>query len=175
MVGLAEDEYVREITDFVNTCGDGWTLHKINDSIISKQSVICRYEEQVLNRQCHFIYNRKLSRLELWFMMYCRSGRPLRIREIAAILGTKPESNDAIVVELAQHPTLAIPFYKLYENPTDSSDLMSKVQNEKNYVARWIRAFGAEAGLSNPSKEQNSDVLDSSSSCSQSITSTDEV
>uniref|UniRef100_A0A1I7U5K2 HTH_48 domain-containing protein n=1 Tax=Caenorhabditis tropicalis TaxID=1561998 RepID=A0A1I7U5K2_9PELO len=167
---LTEERYVRDITSFANSSrGDVWTLHLTPLGITAKQSAICRYEDIVINRQAQFQYNRKMERLELWFMFYCRSnGRPLRIREIAEIIGTKPEENDAIVVELSQHPTLHIPYYKLYKNPEDAGELI--VPNGENYVARWISAYGSEAGLG-PAPSTYSEC---NSSCNQSTTSTED-
>ncbi|EGT51845.1 hypothetical protein CAEBREN_29841 [Caenorhabditis brenneri] len=99
-------------------------------------------------------------------------GRPLRIREIAEILGTKPEENDAIVVELSTHPTLRIPYYKLYKNPEDSGDLIGQVPTSENYVTRWITAYGAEAGLA--PAISNGSYSECNSSCNQSTTSTED-
>ncbi|CAI5440617.1 unnamed protein product [Caenorhabditis angaria] len=163
---ISEEEFAKEITEFVRISkGDVWTLHKRPSGIIAKQSSICRFDDHpVINRQSHFIYNKKLSRVELWFMFYARNGRPIRISEIAEILGTKPESNDAIVIELSTHPTLQIPFYKLYENPDDDSDHFQFIDTSDNYISRWISAFGAEAGLA-PKKSQ------SEGSCAQSTVS----
>ncbi|CAI2339896.1 unnamed protein product [Caenorhabditis sp. 36 PRJEB53466] len=174
MTTVSEEEFVRDITVFANSSrGDVWTLHKTPYGIIAKQSAICRFDDQIINRQAQFQYNRKLARLELWFMFYSRNGRPLRIREIAEILGTKPEENDAIVIELSTHPTLHIPYYKLYKNPDDSSDLIAALPacHVDNYIVKWIAAFGAEAGLAPVSKEANSET---NSSCNQSTTSTED-
>ncbi|EFO85778.1 hypothetical protein CRE_01920 [Caenorhabditis remanei] len=171
---FTEERYIRDIATFANSSkGDVWTLNKTPFGITAKQSAICRFDDQIINRQAQFQYNRKLARLELWFMFYCRnSGRPLRIREIAEILGTKPEENDAIVIELSTHPTLRIPYYKLYKNPDDSGDAIGIVPPGENYVERWISAFGAEAGLT-PNLPKGS-YSECNSSCNQSTTSTED-
>ncbi|ULU04624.1 hypothetical protein L3Y34_017412 [Caenorhabditis briggsae] len=172
---LTEERYIRDITTFANSSrGDVWTLNKTPFGITAKQSAICRFDDHIINRQSQFQYNRKLVRLELWFMFYCRNGRPMRVREIAEILGTKPEENDAIVIELSTHPTLGIPYYKLYKNPEYSGDPMGgKVPDEENYVERWISAFGAEAGLVQ-NLQKMSTYSECNSSCNQSTTSTED-
>ncbi|CAP22107.2 Protein CBG00516 [Caenorhabditis briggsae] len=166
---LTEERYIRDITTFANSSRGDTPF-----GITAKQSAICRFDDHIINRQSQFQYNRKLVRLELWFMFYCRNGRPMRVREIAEILGTKPEENDAIVIELSTHPTLGIPYYKLYKNPEYSGDPMGgKVPDEENYVERWISAFGAEAGLVQ-NLQKMSTYSECNSSCNQSTTSTED-
>ncbi|CAA91064.2 Integrase [Caenorhabditis elegans] len=173
MTELTEERYIRDLSTFVNSSrGDVWTLNKTPYGITAKQSAICRFDDQVINRQAQFQFNRKLARLELWFMFYCRNGRPLRVRQIAEILGTKPEENDAIVIELSTHPTLQIPYYKLYKNPDDASDLIGEIPIRDNYILRWINAFGAEAGLGTKCNKET--YSECNSSCNQSTTSTED-
>ncbi|CAD6191460.1 unnamed protein product [Caenorhabditis auriculariae] len=159
MAALSRRQFQQQLADFVRQNDEShekpkWTLHQTDVGVMAKQSTMVNSGQEMLNRQLHLLFDPTTSQLQLWFNFYRRDGRALSIGDINAIHVTKVEIREE------NHPILHLPFYKIGSNEQLSVD------NDSNYIARWLEVNGAFLDALKEREKESEDLDRSTTSCS---------
>lgn len=152
MSQLSEAEFSQALADFVIDfnahSSEKWTLHKAENAICAKQSVMVKWKDGVVNRQAYITYNNVYRVPSLWFNVYTRDGSPLNAEES---LGLSNHSNGLDLlknISQNEHPVLGVLFYNIH--PCNTMQIMDEMTGEGNYIAKWLSVYGTPIGVKVP-------------------------
>ncbi|CAI4226283.1 unnamed protein product [Auanema sp. JU1783] len=160
----SEGDFIAALTDFVENYNkfskEKWTLHKSNNGIFAKQSVMIKWREIVVNRQVHITYSSVYGVPSLWFNIYRRDGIPLTADESLEL--SKHVNNNGFLKNMTQneHPYLGLLFYNIH--PCRTEKVMEQLSGTGNFIAKWLSVYGAPIGVEVPLEMFNQLQSDSS-------------